>query len=189
MKKFLSILVCLMAVCLFSSNVIADEVALTEAPKTVNVYIFTKDGCPHCVEAKEFFAKLKEDKTYGDMFNLVAIQVYDSDWNADENNMAIMTDVAEKFGDEVSGVPYIVIGDSYSVNGYAASLDSEIKKAIEEAYEDEKYEDVVAPIAAKYADGLGEKVDDKKDDTGVIIAILAVVIASTGSLIYFSRKK
>lgn len=195
MKKFLNIIICLIAVFAFSSNVFAKGNTTTTTnessneTKVVNVYIFTKDGCSHCAEAKEFFAELSEDKTYGKMFNLVVIQVYDSEWNADEDNMAVMTEVAELFGDEVSGVPYIVIGNEYSVNGYAESLDDEIKKAIKTAYKNDEYEDVVAPLAAQYAAASATTEEEKKDDTVAIIIVMVVAIASIGLPIYFSRKK
>lgn len=187
MKKFLSIFVCLMAMCMFTSNVFADTDNSTNADAKVKVYIFTKDGCPHCVEAKEYFAKLANDKTYGKMFDIVAIQVYDSSWVADETNLAIMNAAAKARGDEEpEGVPYIVIGKDYSVNGYAESLNEEIEKAIKKAYNSDDYKDIVAPIIANSGANTAE---EEKDDTGAIIAIMAVAVVGVGAFVYFSRKK
>ena len=99
----------------------------------INVYVFTKDGCPYCEKAKTFLNSITDE--YGKYFNLVVYEVYDAEWNANENLKNVMDTVAKEFGDKVNGVPYIVIGNEASWPGYQSAFDNDIKKAIKKAYE------------------------------------------------------
>ena len=137
----------------------------------------------YCEKAKTFLNSITDE--YGKYFNLVVYEVYDAEWNADQNLKIAMDSVAEKRGDKVNGVPYIVIGDEASWNGYQSGFDEDIKKAIKKAYENEDYEDIVAPL-------IGNNIsteNEHSNDTVITVAILAVLVGGIGSLVYFSRKK
>lgn len=138
----------------------------------VNVYIFHGDGCPHCAEALEFFESIEE--SYGQCFNLIKYEVW-----GDSNNAAIMQAVGSYFGEEVKGVPYIVIGDK-TYSGYAESYADDIKSTIVSASNNDDFVDVVQQViaggvAADYA-------NDKDDDStaGTIATILILVIGIGG---------
>lgn len=179
MKKLLIGILC--ALSLSMLNVKAAE----ETPKEkINVYVFTKDGCPYCEKAKTFLNSITDE--YGKYFNLVVYEVYDAEWNADANLKKAMDSVAKKRGDKVDGVPYIVIGNEASWPGYQSGFDDDIKKAIKKAYENEDYEDIVAPLIDS---SNGEKKDEHSNDTVITVAILVVLVGGIGSLVYFSRKK
>lgn len=183
MKKLLIGILC--ALSLSMLNVKAAEETPKETPKEkINVYVFTKDGCPYCEKAKTFLNSITDE--YGKYFNLVVYEVYDAEWNANENLKNAMDTVAKEFGDKVNGVPYIVIGNEASWPGYQSAFDDDIKKAIKKAYENENYKDIVAPLINS---SIGEKKDEHSNDTIITVAILVVLVGGIGSLVYFSRKK
>ena len=151
---------------------------VASAKEKINVYMFRGEGCPHCEEALEFFDELKEDEEFGKLYKLVTYEVW-----YNEDNQSVMKDVADALGEEVSGVPYIVIG-SKTFAGYASSMDDRIKDAIKAAYEDEDYKDVVAEVKN------GTYVAEKYKFPVVPVAIVAgvVILAVIGMVIFTGEK-
>lgn len=92
----------------------------------VNIYFFWGDGCPHCEEGFKFLDSISDE--YGKYFKLNKFEV----WN-NEENAELMEKFAAKMGDEVSGVPYIVIGEK-TFKGYSERYEESIKEAIKEQY-------------------------------------------------------
>lgn len=174
-KKILNFIALIIAV-LLPITVMAETENESESPvkEKVNVYLFWGNGCGYCEAAKDFFASIEDE--YGKYFELVEYEV----WYSKDNN-ALKERVVEYFGDDVSGVPYIVIGDT-TFGGYASSYDEDIKEAIKDAYEDEKYVDYVEQIIS------GDVETPKNYDTLIVIGIFVVIIGGFGALIYFSRK-
>lgn len=121
MKKMKYVILLLLAVVVFPFSVFAEgeEVIETnEDSKKVNVYLFRGEGCPHCQEAEEWFKSIEGE--YGEYFHIIDYEI----WN-NEDNAALMQDVAEARGEKAEGVPYIVIGNK-SWNGFAESYEGEI---------------------------------------------------------------
>lgn len=171
MKKLKFILVILFAVMLLPFSVFAEEEQNEENTESVdtvekvNVYFFKGEGCSHCAEAKAFFQSIQDE--YGKYFELKEYETwYDTD------NAELLEQVAEARDEEVSGVPYIIIGNN-SWNGYSSDFDEEIKKAITDEYDKEassRY-DVMKLLN-------GEQKPEKEsyaDDVMILIAILIVV--------------
>lgn len=177
MKKFLACILALFVSFLFVSNVSAEA-------NDVTVYVFTKENCPYCEKSKEFLKELSEDDEYGKMFKVEEIQVWDANWSEDKKNRQLMDKVAEKFGDDVSGAPYIVVSDVYSVNGFADSIKDELRSAIKKAYESENYVDVVASLKDQ-TDGEGNDVLSTVIGLGVVVLFVGGLTA----LVIFSRKE
>ena len=178
MKKVLISLMALFMLLVMPLSVFATEKETREVEaisnKKVNVYLFWGDGCGYCEAAKKFFASIEDE--YGKYYNLVDYEV----WKNPDNN-TLKDQVADYFKEEVTGVPYIVIGDE-TFGGYSEEYNEEIIEAIEDAYEDDDYVDVVKNIV----DG---KVEPAKNyDTLIVIGIFVLIIGGFGSLIYFSRK-
>lgn len=180
MKKKLLGLIALLIAVLLPTSVMAEtkestkeESEVVESEK-INVYLFWGQGCGYCEAAKEFFASIEEE--YGKYFDLVEYEVW-----YDKNNNALKESVVEYFNDNVTGVPYIVIGET-TFGGYAADYDQDIKDAIVDAYEDDDYVDYVAKIIA------GDIETPKSYDTLIVIGIFVVIIGGFGALVYFSRK-
>lgn len=98
-----------------------------------NVYIFHGDGCPHCANAENFFLSIKGDYD----FKLIGFEIF-----YNEANQNLMKDVGEHFKAEVSGVPYIVIGDK-TFYGYTTLYNEDIILAINAEIENNNANDVV----------------------------------------------
>ena len=110
------------------------------AKEKINVYMFRGEGCPHCEEAEKWFKELEKDKEYVSYYNLIDYEVW-----YDEENADLMEDVAEKLDTTANGVPFMVIGEKY-FNGFTESMESDIKRAIKEAYNSVDYVDVVKGV-------------------------------------------
>ena len=89
----------------------------------VNVYLFSGETCPVCQRARTYIEELNED--LDGKINLIEYEV----WN-NEENQTNMQKVAEEFGDTLSGVPYIIVGEE-SFNAFSDVIGLRIKDAIE----------------------------------------------------------
>ena len=79
----------------------------------VNIYFFWGSTCPHCKAEFAFFDEIKEE--YGDYYNLYTYEVWEN-----PDNEKIMNKFADALNEEVTGVPYTVIGD-VSFTGFGES--------------------------------------------------------------------
>lgn len=70
----------------------------------VNIYFFWGDGCPHCKEEFAFFNQIEGE--YGQYYKLNTFEVW-----YDAENEKILKRFAQEMKDQVSGVPYTIIGD------------------------------------------------------------------------------
>jgi glutaredoxin len=151
------------------------------AEKKINVYLFKGEGCPHCEEALEWFKDtLANDSDYSNRYKLVEYEVW-----YDEDNSKLMNDVAEELDTKASGVPFIVIGDKF-FSGFASdSSPDEIKSAIETAYNNDKYEDVVAAVKK------GKKINKDSDNSSIIpvVIVSAIAIVVVLGLVFFTKEK
>ena len=186
MKKFSRLLI--MALVLFIPFMVSvkadgeeENADLISTKDKINVYLFRGEGCPHCAEAEAWFDELDKDEGYSSYYNIVKYEV----WN-DQNNAALMQEVAKSLDTEANGVPFIVIGKKY-FSGYASSMNDEIKSAIKEAYESSEYTDVVNPIV----NGATEKTPvEKENNTFIpIIIVSAVGLITVIALIFFTKEK
>ena len=89
----------------------------------INIYFFWGNGCPHCEEEFKFFESIKEK--YGNYYNLYTFET----WYNEDNDKLIYT-FAEAMDDEVTGVPYTIIGKE-SFIGFGSSSNKEFIEAIE----------------------------------------------------------
>lgn len=142
----------------------------------VNVYFFRGDTCSHCFEALVFFAKMSND--FGKYYNLKSYEVWKNQENAE-----LLEKVGQKKGDDVSGVPYIIVGDK-SWSGYTSSYDEEIKKEIKAEYDKKAEErtDIVKDVLKNI---------DTKSSSNDIIALLLIILVCGGITagIIYTRKQ
>ena len=90
----------------------------------VNIYYFWGEGCPRCAEQDIFFERIKEE--IGDYFNLHRFEVW-----YNENNVEVMTKVADIMNERVTGVPFTIIGEQ-TFTGFASWMEEDIIYAIKE---------------------------------------------------------
>lgn len=153
-----------------------DLSSYSENDDKVNVYLFRGSTCSHCFNAVLYFASIAGES--GKYFNLKSYEV----WNNTENS-ELMEKVGAKLNDEVSGVPYIVVGDK-SWSGFADSYGEEILSKIKSEYEktaDERT-DIVKDIVS------GTTSDSSSND---VIALLIILLVTGGIVagIVVTRKK
>lgn len=168
------------------------------AKEKVSVYMFTKDGCPACLSAQNYFQELAED--YPELFELREIVVFDNNWGiVSEDRKNLLIKIYDKFGEDSSraSTPTIVIGD-YHTLGLPGDTDL-VYNAIIDA-RDNKSEDIVM----KYIEDLNLNLDDllvyeantstsndesNKYDTLIIIGIFVVLIGGLAGLVIVGNKK
>lgn len=135
----------------------------------VNIYIFRGNGCSHCHEFLEYLETIIND--YGKYFNVVTYEV----WSNAENG-TLMEKVAEKLGEEASGVPYIIIGEK-TFSGYSSSMNEEIIDLIKEEYEKEERYDVMKQL------GVDTTVSDEKVENNAASSVSDVVVLVIGLVV------
>ena len=90
-----------------------------------NIYIFWGDGCPHCKALAKFISKLPAETK--DKINIYSFEVW-----SDKDNKSFMKNFGKFLDQDVSGVPFIVIGDKI-FDGYSSGdskTDQQILDAI-----------------------------------------------------------
>lgn len=96
-----------------------------QAQEPVNAYFFHGDGCPHCAQEKEFM--------YNELvpeFSNLEIKEYEIYKN--RQNGLFLQKVARELGANVSGVPFLVIGDKPFVGFLEGTTSREIRDRVEE---------------------------------------------------------
>ena len=198
--KFLKyVLVVFCASFLFVGNVFAavesqtlsevcDEESLTcdftekDTSANPNIYVFRGSGFSYCRNLLNYLASIYDE--YSDEVNIVIYEV-----TGNRDNMNLYEDVAAKFGDEVQGYPYMVIGDEV-FNGYISSYDSDIVAAIEDLISSDTPYDVVEEVNNGNTDVIQQ--DEESNSTAVVItfifAVVVIVIVFMGYRLKNSEK-
>ncbi len=190
-KLFLAIIMCLFAMPLAvladegsddNVEVTSGETEVQEEDNRVKIYFFRGDGCPHCADAEEFFNSIEEE--YGQYYKILD---YETWYNSD--NAALLQKVGEARNEEISGVPYILIGDK-SWSGYDDSFADDIKDTIKSEYEKavaDRY-DIANYVDFTNAAGSVTEAAKKSNDAMVLIIILLAVAGITYGVVA-ARKK
>ncbi len=75
--------------------------------KTVNIYFFNADGCPHCAKELVFLKGLEQKYDY--------IKVVDYEVKENRQNADFLRKVGEKYQLDISHVPITIVGDLYFI--------------------------------------------------------------------------
>ncbi len=123
-----------------------------EAENKVNLYYFWGDGCFHCKQLREVLNELEEEHPE------LVIHEYEVWYNKD--NQELLVDVGNLLNENISAIPFIVIGNN-TFSGFSPSeTKNQLKKAIE-YYRTSQCRDVVGerlgiveenPNYSKYCD-------------------------------------
>ena len=107
------------------------------ATNDVNLYLFWGEGCPHCAKEKVFISEIS-----GDFPNLKVhlFEVYKNN-----QNQEYFKEVGEALGENVSGVPFTVIGDKALIGFNESITPNEITQRIKYCTEN-KCTDTVGDI-------------------------------------------
>lgn len=190
-KLFLAIIMCLFAIPLAvladegsddNVEVTSGETEVQEEDNRVKIYFFRGEGCPHCADAEEFFNSIEEE--YGQYYKILD---YETWYNSD--NAALLQKVGEARNEEISGVPYILIGDK-SWSGYNDSFADDIKDTIKSEYEKavaDRY-DIANYVDFTNAAASVTEAAKKSNDAMVLIIILLAVAGITYGVVA-ARKK
>lgn len=189
MKKIKFLLVAILTLLIIPFSVFAEEEVEeisedVEINKKINVYLFRGDGCPHCAEAEEFFDSIKEE--YGEYFELKDFEVWKNTENAE-----LLDKVAEARGEEVDGVPYIIIGNK-SWNGYSNELSSDMKDAIKAEYDVEltKRYDIMELIdTGSTGKGAKSTAGSSTGSDAITLVAILIVVAGIVTGVVMARKK
>ena len=99
---------------------------ISYSKEKINIYLFYGEGCPHCEELKNYLNSLdNKEKSYFDIYTFEV-------WN-NSTNQQFMKESAKSLNKEVSGVPFLIIGNK-TFEGYNESMNIKIKKAIKTKY-------------------------------------------------------
>lgn len=155
------------------------EVAVED--NKVKIYFFRGEGCPHCADAEEFFNSIEEE--YGQYYKILDYETwYDSD-NAD-----LLQKVGEVRKEEISGVPYILIGDK-SWSGYDDSYADDIKEAIKSEYEKDVADRYDIANYVDFASGDIKDTNTSKSNDAMALIIILLVVAGITYGVVVARKK
>lgn len=182
MKKFKLYLAIIMCLLMIPFTVFADEAdtdskdeatteekdTKSEDSKKVKIYFFRGEGCPHCAEAEEFFDSIKDE--YGEYYTIVDYETWYNTENAD-----LLQKVGKARDEEISGVPYILIGNK-SWSGYSSNMNDEIISTIKSEYEKDVADryDIMKLIAT------GSTKAKEKSKSGDVMALIIVLIVVAG---------
>ena len=151
-----------------------DESKYKDSDDKITIYLFRGDGCGFCRKFLTFLNGITDE--YGKYFELESYEII-----SDSKNSSLMTKVGNFMGDNVTGVPYIVIGDK-TFAGYDPVYDEDIKSAIKELYDSKERYDVFEEM---------EKANKPAtvDITPIILYNAAFTILSAGTIILIMNNK
>ena len=107
-----------------------DAVASPPEARTVDIYLFHGDGCPHCANAIAFLNDLREEHP--------TLLVHDYEVWYDQQNRDLFARIVDAYGRTVEGVPVILLGDEMWT-GFGASIERDLRQRVAQ------YETVPAP--------------------------------------------
>ena len=165
----------------------------TVSNNKVKVYMITKEGCPGCEVAYEYFDGLLKENP--ELFEFIPFEVFDKEWKWNSNELqTLFIKVYEYFKEDVNqaSTPTIVIGDYYTLG-----LPNDRHIVYDAIINNQKNgKDVISEIAKNNNLNIEElKYDRNKDekestnyDAIIIIGIFVVLIGGFAGLIILGKK-
>jgi glutaredoxin len=125
---------CLLLACLYHPT------AVNSADVSVNIHLFSTQGCPHCRQAKEFLATL--------VTKYPQVSILEHELTQSEENQELLEKVARHLNVEVTGVPFIVIGDRHFIGFLGEATTGAAITAAVQQYLAGPYTDPVSNLAS-----------------------------------------
>jgi glutaredoxin len=101
-----------------------DSAAAESSPDGVELILFWGDGCPHCEAEREWLEQA--EKEYPDL------TVSEHEVWYDEDNRALMLEMADELGFEASAVPTTIVGEQVWI-GFSDPIRAEIEQVLADA--------------------------------------------------------
>ncbi len=155
----------------------------TNSDSHVKVYLFRGHGCGYCHKFLEFAAGTLM-KDYVDKVDIVSYEVW-----YDQDNAELMENIAEFLETSASGVPFIVIGDTY-YPGYSEEMNESMIAKINEQYAAKEKYDVLQEYAKSINDEIAKQRNEKFMNTylGIICTAVFVAIGTVVCVINTNKK-
>ncbi|OIP98168.1 hypothetical protein AUK40_01895 [Candidatus Wirthbacteria bacterium CG2_30_54_11] len=146
--------------------------------RTVDLYLFWGDGCPHCADEEEFLATLKEQ------IPELVVHPYEV-WNSQENT-ALMEQFATAYEYEVRGVPVTIIGSFPPISGFgtAQSTGQTIRGQVLTCVESSCI-DPMAKVRGEISTPVSAPLEQTEDGTGTL-PLLGGVDTRTMGIVAFT---
>ncbi|MFA6131225.1 MAG: hypothetical protein WC730_03120 [Patescibacteria group bacterium] len=132
--------------------------SIASAQSVVPVYLFWRNGCPHCENELEFLETMKAEYP-------ISVQTFEVSMNA--KNLALLQDVGAIMNTDVSGVPFTVIGEQAYV-GFSETYTGETFKTAVSNCVEEGCADPVKDIVAAYEGTTNDQIPVVEDETEAI---------------------
>lgn len=126
--KTLIILIAFLFVCIFSLNVKAQSIKISQNNNEIDIYVFTQESCKNCAKMKEYLNSLNLD--------YVSVHYYDYESAEYKDLYEKMKEVFVAKG-TAFGFPFTIIGGKYYI-GYNDYIAKSIRKYIT-IFSDESY--------------------------------------------------
>ena len=111
---------------------------LLYAKEKTKIYVFTKEKEEVSLKLLSYLDELKKEYD----FEYIEYQVWDKDWKENSEMRELADAVADKYKSKIIGAPVYIIGDHY-YDEYIETMNNDIRAAIEETVDDNKYVDVI----------------------------------------------
>lgn len=181
MKTLKKLFTLLLAITMLLPLTVRAENEQTETKKEpVKIYMFRGETCKFCEAALEWFDSIKEE--YGDYFELITYEV----WHNQENN-DLMQEVSSYFGDNATGVPYIILGEYTYPNGFAA--DTKLSDSSDETMGDQLIARMKEIYNSDERFDVMKELNNKKDYSLVVGIVSGVIIIGIVAVAIISRKQ
>ena len=151
--KTLIILIVFLFVCIFSLNVKAQSIKISQNNNEIDIYVFTQESCKNCAKMKEYLNSLNLD--------YVSVHYYDYESAEYKDLYEKMKEVFVAKG-TAFGFPFTIIGGKYYI-GYNDYIAMSIRKYIT-IFSDESYSQKTPYHDIEVYYGDDEYDDDFNDD-------------------------
>jgi glutaredoxin len=143
-----------------------------QAAKSVNIYLFWGEGCPHCEKARPFLEAIAAGNPD---IHLYQYEIYNSD-----SNLEMLMQVSKGFGFNATKVPTIFIGNQYW-EGFSDDIQREIQESVDVCLMS-GCDDQVSSILA----GEQNQVSEKKSLFPLLILVILPILVA-GFFVYKKR--
>jgi len=110
--------------------------------KTVNLYFFWSQGCPHCLKEKQFLQKLEKKYPH--------LRIHRLEVSGERKNLGLLHQVGRRLQVEIAGVPFTVVGRDYFVGWQAdATSGTALEAAVQKNLENPGLDVVAGILTAK----------------------------------------